>query len=304
MEKTPPQQAELLTLEMLSFYKEFSQFTWPGCYIEDIRQLPDDISELAAIIRNQTIPKIVWQGGNRGYNHDKRHGDITTLPWYRQPEDDYFPTAAGIIAELYRRNANGITIDRNPSERLVLSCRYTAVLTASILKAKGIPARVRSGFAPYFRLTMGYSTDHWINQYWSTEEGRWITIDVDALIEDLPIDPLDIPADKFDFAADAWMEARSGKTVEDHFINAGGHGGFTALVEALMFDFHCLMGNEIVYTHFPEYMYGRFRIATKEDLHELDQLARLMQNLDKNYQKLKELWEKEQKFRILKGGLI
>ena len=54
---------------------------------------------------------------------------------------------------------------------------------ASLLKIKVIPARVRSGFAPYFSvegLPGGKSDDHWINQYWDESEQRWITIDVDG----------------------------------------------------------------------------------------------------------------------------
>ena len=45
-------------------------------------------------------------------------------------------------------------------EKIVVTCRYVSVLMSAILKAKGIPARCRAGFAPYFQ--EGVSMDRWV----------------------------------------------------------------------------------------------------------------------------------------------
>lgn len=299
-EESPEQESSVI----LKHFLEFSQFTYPGCYLDILKALPEDIEAIGKMIRSQFIPPIVFAFGNRGYNKDLRYGDMNEVPWFRQREDDYFPTATSMTAELFRRDQRGLTIERAEKDRLIVSCRYISVLTVSILKSKGIPARSRSGFAPYFRLTSGKSTDHWVNQYWNKSEERWVTIDIDILLEDTSLNPFDIPAEEFDFAADVWLGVRKGELDQSHFVSSAGYCGLPAIVEALFQDFHCLMNNEILYTHFPEYIYGRLNEASLEELSEIDALAELMLGPDKNFNKLMEIWNERKKFRILRGGLL
>ena len=76
-------------------------------------------------------------------------GDMTKVPVTRlEYEDDIFPTAQSVIAELLRKNPN-YTTKREAKDKVHVTCRSQAILLASILKAKGIPARARSGFAEY-----------------------------------------------------------------------------------------------------------------------------------------------------------
>ncbi|MBX4201199.1 hypothetical protein KW786_03700, partial [Candidatus Parcubacteria bacterium] len=191
-----------------------------------------------------------------------------------------------------------------------LTCRFTAVMVATILKSKGIPCRVRSGFAPYFSDFNNdkKSWDHWINQYWDKKEKRWVTIDVDGSWHKLPFDPYDMPDGVFDFAADAWLAVRSGKTDEHHFNNAGGFSGMYPLAWELVYDFHCLMNNEIIYLHGignidPVNYYAKKPIANAY-LEKLDNLAKLMQKPDENFEELKHIWETDKELRLLKGGLL
>jgi len=37
---------------------------------------------------------------------------MNKVPWHHQPEDDDFPTASAILAELYRRDKRGFVKDR------------------------------------------------------------------------------------------------------------------------------------------------------------------------------------------------
>ena len=118
---------------------------------------------------------------------------MTKIPWYQQCEDDYLVTAGALLTELFRRDSRGIHDQRAVEDKIVVTCRFLSILMASILKANNIPARVRSGFAGYFADMGGKSVDHWINQYWSSEVNRWITIDVDGCMEELSFDPFDMP---------------------------------------------------------------------------------------------------------------
>jgi len=295
---------------ILDFYLQFSQYTDPGLYGDILeKNLPNDVREIGLLVRKQFIHRMVLKNGNTGSNADLRYGDITKVPWTRQPEDDVFITAPAILAELFRRDARGLVPDRAAENKLVLTCRFTTILMASLLKLKGIPARVRSGFAPYFvvdGLPAGKSDDHWINQYWNEKESRWITIDVDGSIEGyLKFDPYDIPEGTFDFSADAWLAVRSGKINGDHFWNGGGNEGLMAISWELFYDFHCLMNDELIYLHAPEITnFGKFDKLSEKQLVEIDDLARLMQKPDDNFDQLKNLWENKKEFRLVKGGLI
>lgn len=149
----------------LDFYKQYGEFTYPGLYQSELAKLPDDIRELGKIIRQNFIHRTSLELPEGRQNPDTRFGDLSQVPWYRQPEDDVLQTAGAMLAELYRRDGRGLVIDRGVEDKLVLTCRYVAIVTASILKSKGIPARVRAGHAPYFDMgdVGNVSTDHWVN---------------------------------------------------------------------------------------------------------------------------------------------
>lgn len=291
---------------VLNHYLEFSSFTNPGCYEKQLKKnLPNNIRKMGLLIRKQIIHRVTLKNGNTGSNADIKYGDMKKVPWYRQAEDDYFPTAAAILAELYRRNKRGFVKNRKEKDRLILTCRFVSILMASILKSKGIPARVRSGFAPYFKGFGNKSVDHWINQYWDKKQKRWITIDVDGSLEDyLDFNPYNMPRDVFDFSADAWLAVRKGKADENYFWNAGGFEGLNVIAWELFYDFYCLMNNEIIYLHLPKYIWGNFDKLSEKELKEIDELAHLMKKPDKNFEELRKIWQTKKKFRILKGALL
>lgn len=295
---------------ILDYYRQFSQYTAPGAYKEILQKtLPDDVGDIGLLVRKSLIHRMTLKNGNTGSNSDLRYGDMTEVPWYRQPEDDIFPTAVAMLGELYRRDGRGLTLDRKTDAKLILTCRFTSILMACLLKTKGIPARVRSGFAPYFQvegLPGSTSDDHWINQYWSEKDKKWITIDVDGSIEGyLKFDPYNIPMGVFDYSADAWLDVRNKRVPEEHFFNAGGYGGLVAIAWELFYDFHCLMNSEIVYYHHPEIATMKnFKKINGKQLEEIDHLAKLMQKPDDNFEELRRLWESKKEFRNLKGGLL
>lgn len=288
---------------------DFSTYTYPGLYLEKlIKDLPDDIREIGFLVRNNFIHRTTLAAGNTGTNTDLRFGDISNVPWWRQPEDDVLVTSAAMLAELYRRDGRGFVLGREPKDKLVLTCRFVSIMMASILKSNGIPTRVRAGHAPYFDMgELGaVSTDHWINQYWSEQQNRWITVDVDGSLSlKDSMDPYDIPEGKFDFPADAWLGIRTGKLDPQHFYNAGGTRGAIVVFWSLIYDFHCLMNDEINYLHGS--IYGnpsRFEHLTSVELEKIDHLAQLMQNPDDHFEELVNVWETEKDFRLMTGGLM
>lgn len=256
-------------------YLTYSLFTDPGLYKNELQKLPDDIRELGLLIRKNIIHRTTLEWGNTGTNADLRFGDMTKVPWWRQAEDDNFPTAVAMLAELYRRDARGLIVDRQEVDKIVVTCRFVSILAVSILKTKGIPSRVRSGFAPYFEERQ--SVDHWIVQYWSDAENRWVTIDIDgslSLLETSHFDPYDMPKNTFNWAANAWLDVRTKKVDSNYFWNAGGFRGFMPIAWELFYDFHSLMNNEIIYLHAPKMAdLSNFSQLSDEQYKRIDYLA-------------------------------
>ncbi len=290
--------------KILNHYLELSSFTNPGCYKEFLQKnLPNNVREIGNLVCHQVIHSTTLKAGNTGTNKDLRYGDMDKFPWHRlRCDDDVLPTAVSMIAELLRLDDRGFIKDRNVEDKIVVTCRYVAVLMASILKSKGVPCRVRSGFAPYFHNNSG---DHWINQYWDKDQERWITFDADAFFdESIGFDQFDIPYEKFDWAANTWLGIRQGKLNANNFVNAGGFKGLMPVLWAIFYDFHSLMNNEILYLQIPYYIADKFEKLTEKDFKEIDELAELMIEPDENFDKLVHIWNTKKKFRILNSPLI
>lgn len=293
-----------LTQKQREHYLSFSAFTNPGLYKDLLLELPDDIREIGKLVRQNFVHRTTLTWGNTKSNTDLRFGDMNEMPWWRQPEDDNLTTAAAMLAELYRRDERGLTANRAVKDKLVLTCRYDSILIASILKSKGIPTRVRSGFASYFEPNL--SIDHWINQYWSDDETRWLTIDVDGSISHKGnFDAYNMPEDAFDWSAKAWLDVRQGKTAPAYYWNAAEFSGLMPIAWALFHDFHCLMNNEKVYIHHPKMVcYDEFQNLNDKQLAKIDNLAQLMLDPDENFDALLEVWDHSKEFRLLSGGLL
>jgi|688.fasta_scaffold220920_2 hypothetical protein len=296
----------IMNPKILEHFKQFSTFTNPGLYAAKLRdELPDDIREIGLLVRANIIHRVTLANGNTGVNSDNQYGDMTKVPWWRQPEDDVLPTASAMLAELYHRDQRGFVRDRSEDKRLILTCRFVAILMASILKSKGLPARVRSGFESYAPPRPGVSCDHWITQYWKANESRWITIDADCCRCGMDFDPFDIPKNKFDWSAETWLNSRRGKSNPKRFWNAGGYDGLMPISWELFYDFHCIMNNEIIYLHSPDQLHpGKFDKLSEIELQEIDAIAELMLDPDNNFEALQSIYDTNRKFRLLTGALL
>lgn len=290
--------------KILQHYLEYSQYTYPGLYEDYLKSLPDNVREFGPLIRNQLIHRTSLRNDNEPEIPGLIYVDSKNMPWWRQAEDDNFNTAVAITAELFRRDPKGFTNDRKDKDKLVLTCRHTTLLVASIFKAHGIPARVRSGYAPYFPFEKGISSDHWINEYWDKKEDRWVVVDVDGCQHKTGYDMFDLPANAFDYPAIAWLNCREGRDNPERFYNAKPAQGLIVIGWALFYDLHCLMNNEVIYLHSPAYLYNKWDNLSEEELKELDGLARLLIEPEKNFDDIVNTWNTKREFRILKGGLL
>lgn len=295
----------------LEFYKNTSLFTDLGFYNIFAKNLPDDIGTLCSLLRNQIIHPFDLTDEEEKNNKNSFYGDMTKIPRTSLIyENDLFPTAIAMMAELLRRNPN-FNIERKIEDKIHVCCRETSILLIAILKAKNISARTRCGFTNAVSEIDG-AGDHWIVEYYNESSKRWILVDPTMFydgetLEYFGVDYslIDIPRNKFIFAADAYLGLRNQKykTNEIYSFSNPKTYGIRAAISQLFYDFHSLMNNEILFCQNPKYLKDKNYKLTGDEYRELDELAKLMLEPDKNFDALNYIWETNEKFRIISGGM-
>ncbi len=120
--------------------------------------------------------------------------------------------ADAMFARLLEMGPQNLSSERPLDQRIAGCCRDFAVLFVAMVRHKGIPARVRVGYATYFK--PGWYLDHVIAEVWDTNDERWRLIEPeisDVFAGKANFDPLDVPFDRFVTGPRAWMAARSGQ---------------------------------------------------------------------------------------------
>jgi hypothetical protein len=176
-----------------------TRFSDPGVHAGLFDALPDDVAEIAAVVRNLLIH---YRAGGIEFTGD-RLAEIDNR-W-----------VSAILATDQKRNGTALAAPREPVDRVVGCCRDYTLLFVSILRHKGIPARSRIGFGNYF--AEGFNHDHVVAEYWNGE--RWVMIDaqMDPADRRFPFDVADMPAGPFLSAAEVWRGYRSGALNGDLF---------------------------------------------------------------------------------------
>jgi hypothetical protein len=194
----------------VTFYQRQSPFTSPGAEVREYRYLPSDVPGLCRVVQGLVVhyrsPQV-----RRAAIPRSRLTEISTR------------YVDKMIARLKELDGRLLTQERTPSARIVGCCRDFAVLFTSMARYRGIPARVRVGFANYFAdFPRRFWIDHTIAEYWSQEEGRWRLVDPEqspALVKKnkIEFDVTDVPRDRFLVGGVAWQSCRLGKYDADVF---------------------------------------------------------------------------------------
>jgi hypothetical protein len=187
-----------LAPEEFAFYSTQSLVSDPGAFAERYADLPDDPRELALVVRRLMIHRV--EGGLFDFQvaEDRLRNDAETR---------YVDEILKLILE---RSDAPLNEPRAFEDRFVGTCRDFALLLCSFLRAKGVPARIRSGFADYFGAG-DFHYDHVVAEYWDAEHG-WRLADAQVTEgHTVEFDPLDVPRDRFLVAGKAWQLIRAGK---------------------------------------------------------------------------------------------
>jgi hypothetical protein len=193
---------------VLEFYACPSAMTAVGRHTALVEELPGDIDGLARVTQGLIVYDAVASEFYGCELSEERRRAI-----HIRPVEEVLD---GILA----LDPRPLSAARPPDRRLAGRCHHYTRLLVAVLRAKGVPARVRCGFAAYFN--PGSFEDHMVFERWSAGEQRWVLVDPqldEVFRERLKIghDHLDVPRDQFIVAAEAWERCRSGAAYPARF---------------------------------------------------------------------------------------
>ena len=236
--------------------------TEPGALSAEFSLLPSDISSLNHIIHGLLVHS-EWLSA---------YGlDASAFPSMSRRT---LPVSERLQA-LSKSRSGELREARAPAQRSAGTCRDFALTLCSFLRAKGVPARLRCGFAAYFG--EGWE-DHWICEYWDGQRREWRLSDpqldeVTRAACTVTFDPCDMPREVFLTAGEAWLRCRAGKENPDRF----GHGdvkGLWFMKVNVVRDSYALNGRETSPWDRWREAAAEARTAPTDELPKLDRLAR------------------------------
>jgi len=189
------------------FYSTQSAVTDPGAYKALYDALPDDIPSLCTILQGLVV-HLYWGPASGFTISDERKAEVTNRKVTRQ------------VKRILELDSSPLEISRPVEKKMIGTCRDYATLLISILRSRGIPARLRVAFAAY--LKPDRCEEHYLCQYWNKAEERWITVDAQLDPEhcsslNIRFDPYDVPEDRFYLAGKAWQICRREKVKPELF---------------------------------------------------------------------------------------
>ena len=269
---------------VLDFYRQYSSFTDPGEYEYLYKNLPDSLPELCQLIRSQFI---------HPYAELPRYRD--KIPEERWNESFRYMTVQSILEGLVTYNSSGLTKDRKPEDRLILGCRENAIMLASILKYRGIPARVRTGHVTYLRPKFHMS--HTICEVWNEHKNRWMLVDPSTVM-------IDFSREQFDFSNELWLKLQNKEIDPDQYGFPGRYSGFVSIVGKVCPDLASILGTEYPVHHYApilDYAFENNDQLTDEHIETLNRISELMKSIDaENFSKLQDIYNSTPQIQITK----
>jgi hypothetical protein len=188
-------------------YIENTEFTELTRNLLDISEVPDEIADICKFVQGNLIHSY-WL---EHYGVEVGSSEKLAEMQIRHAKD--------LIYKAMLKSGQPSHVFKKASHRVISICRDFSLLVCSILRAKGVPARLRSGFATY--LVQNQFEDHWICEYWDKEKG-WVAVDaqldeIHHQILKFEFDPCDVPDSNFIVAGQAWKLCRENLESPDHF---------------------------------------------------------------------------------------
>jgi len=214
------QAVNMMDSSVLEFYRSHDCITDPGAYAQYVDGLPEEIPDLATVL-----------DGLMAHICRIRH-DRPQLMKTRSQEV-FIRRVNSLLATMIAMDPRPLSELREIEKRVISDCHHFALMMCAILRHRGIPARVRSGFSGY--VTDSHYEDLWICEYWDSARERWIMEDPHRLEHDMP-------ADAFYNGARAWQLCRAEPEASIRFGFGRDHRGAWVARVNLIRDFAALNG--------------------------------------------------------------
>lgn len=179
----------------------------PRDYASLFDDLPDDISSLCKAVQGTYIHYYTVKS-----NHPALHGRLKEVDTRRLDL---------ILKRMMELDSRPLMEKRPREKRFIGCCRDASLLLCAMLRHKGIPARLRIGFAKYIGGSdNNFYVDHVVVEYnmgdgWKLVDGE----QTDRLIVEngIDFDVQDIPRDQFVVAGQAWQMVQRGEILPKNF---------------------------------------------------------------------------------------
>jgi len=184
------------TSEVLDYYGRQSTYSTAGVLAPLYDDLPDDVPTLCRVVQN-AILHMYWIGEQTyGVTHDqlKAAGRKLCVEFSCESAEERLRNVLDL-------DDRPLIEPRDSMHRSVGCCRDFALMLVSILRHKGVPARVRTGVAPYLIPDGDRADDHYVTEYWDAE-AWWMA---DAQVDDLQRKAMRIDFDTSRFSLDRFL---------------------------------------------------------------------------------------------------
>lgn len=250
------------------FYSTQSKFSDPRNFAHLFNNLPDNVQELCDVVHGLIL--------QRDYTDVLYNFEATE----KRKEEADLRYVNNILQTLIDHENTPLTNIREPKKRVFGTCRDFALLLTSILRHKGIPARIRFGFASYFK--QDWYEDHVLCEYYNGSNKRWTLVDAELGYEEKKINtidfnPTDVPISKFINAGSAWKLIRKGNADPNFFgVPPIDLKGSWFVLSSVVRDTAALNKVELLpwdYTEFSRIRFDKYEERTKEDINLVDEVA-------------------------------
>lgn len=254
----------------VEYFRSFAEISDPKEYTDLLVRLPDDPSDICNVVQGLIIHPLWIEKYGAEIDQNRINRELQA----RNVRD--------ILENVHRLDNGPLNRARPPSLRAVGTCRNYSLLLCSVLRSKGVAARLRSGFATYFNQPQ--YEDHWICEYWSDTEKYWVRVDPqldDLHIRTLNIDfnPGDVPIDVYLYAGEAWTMCRRERADPESF-GVSGFNGFGFIKGSIVRDILALNKIETLpWDHGWGILYENYvDVVDRSELGYIDRLARCSAN--------------------------
>ena len=261
-----------------------------GKHAAALEKLPCDPAALVSVVQGLTV-------------HEYAASDFYgfAIPQERKNES-HIRSAEKMLDRIFALDRRPLVVPRDVEERLVGVCHHFVVLLTAMLRAKGMPARMRYGFGAYFN--PGLFEDHSICEYWNAAESRWVLLDPqfdEVWRERLKMrhDTLHVPRDRYLIGADAWAKYRAGEADASQFgIFKGELRGAWFIAGVLIRDLAALNKMEMLQWDVWGAMPRPQESISDERLAFFDRIAALTRDPEASFGELRKLYDEDDGARV------